>query len=167
MARPNTEFVYVQGKGKWIRTKGINEWGKWTATIYPIPADLEKIKKLQEQGLKNHLKKDEDGYFMSFSRPFEKEFRDKNGTTRKVGFTAVEVVDDKGLPFDGLIGNGSDVTLKLEVYQHGTPGGGKAKAARLLGIRIDNLVPFSRDDFNDTELRATDGLDKVPAQPLF
>ena len=164
MARANSENVYLQGKAMWVKTHGLNPWGKWACTLYPNPTSLDKIRELQIQGLKNTLKKDDDGYSMSFSRPFEKEFRDKNGTTRKVGFTPVEVVDADGLPYDGFIGNGSDVTIKLEVYQHGTPGGGKAKAARLTGIRIDNLVPYSPADYDEDQQRQVGKLLEQPAQ---
>lgn len=164
MARTNSENVYLQGKAKWVKTHGLNPWGKWTVTLYPVPASLEIIRDLQIQGLKNTLRKDDDGYHMNFSRPFDKEFKDKNGTTRKIGFTPVELVDSQGLPFDGYVGNGSDVTIKLEVYQHGTPGGGKAKAARLTGIRVDNLVPYTPADYDEEQQRQLRGLDKQPPQ---
>jgi len=163
MPRPGTEFVYLQGKAAWVRTKAPNPWGKWTVTLYPNAESLEKVRALQAEGCKNVLKKDDDGYNVTFSRPTEKE--DRLG--RKYGLTPVEVVDKSGQPFDENIGNGSDITVKLEVYQHKTPGGGKAKAARLLGIRVDNLVPYTRDDFDEDQLRAVKDLEKQPAQPQW
>jgi len=137
--------------------------------LYPDTKSLEAIRELQTQGVKNQLKKDDDGYHMTFSRPFEKEIKDKNGTTRKIGFTPVQVLDNQNLPFDGLIGNGSDVTVKLEVYTHGTPGGGKAKAARLYAIKVDNLVPYTSDDMPAEEAHQVKGLADQPPQqaPLF
>lgn len=167
MAKFPTEWVYLQGKGSWIKTKGLNPWGKWTCTIHPDPESLEKARELQAAGVKNVIKKDEDGYNVTYSRPFEKEFKDRAGVTRKIGFTPVVVLDRDLQPFDGLIGNGSDITVKLEVYTHGTPSGGKAKAARLASIKIDNLIPYSRDDFTNGEAKSAEGLETVKPQPLF
>jgi hypothetical protein len=153
---------------KWTRTRGLNDWGKWSTTIYPDKQSLEIVRGLQAEGLKNVLKKDDDGYFVSFSRPYEKEFKDKKtGIIRKMQFTPVQVIMKDGTPFDELIGEGTDAVIKLEVYSHGTPGGGKAKAARLMSIRIDNLVPYSRKDYDEDQEKAVKGLEKQPTQPMF
>ena len=156
-----TETVFVQGKSMWARTQRPDEWGNWSLQLHLDNKSLEIVNKLIEQGLKNRLKKDDDGYFMTFRRPTQKMMRGK-----VIGFTPVEVLDKDGkTPIDVAIGNGSDVTLKLEVYQHGTPGGGKAKAARLQGVRVDNLVPFeSEKDYDETRQEQTSGLDEQPAQ---
>jgi hypothetical protein len=164
MAR-NTDYVYIRGKLKWVRTTAVNPWGKYTCTVYPLPGeDLEKVRELQSEGVKNLLKKDDDGYYITYSRPSEK--TDKNG--RKFGLAPVEIMLKDGSKFDGNVGNGSDGTVKLEVYQHSTPSGGKAKAARLLAIRVDELVPYepNRDMQKDQEM-ATRGLQFAPAQPTF
>lgn len=165
-----TEFVFVQGKGSWIKTQIPNKFGKWAVTLHPTASSLEVIKKLKEEGIKNELKKDEDGYYMTFNRPVSKEFRGKIQ-----GFQPPRVLDgSKKLedgshpPLDALVGNGSDVTLKLEVYKHKTPSGGEAKAARLLSIRVDNLVPFiPAKDFDEDDMRAVNGLEDQPAQQPF
>jgi len=163
MVSSNTQFVYLQGKAKWVRTRQVNPWGKWTCTLYPTPESLEKVRQLQAEGMKNVIKKDEDGYNVTFSRPQEKE--DRLG--RKYGLTPVEVLNADGSVLDGLVGNGSDVTIKLEVYTHKTPGGGKAKASRLLGIRVDNLVPYTPESMDEDQLRSIKGLDKQPPQNPF
>lgn len=156
-----TEYKYVQGKAKWAKLQQPDEWGKWKIVLYPNPESLEMIRDLQAQGIKNVIKKDEDGYYTTFSRPTSIQAKGK-----VVGLAPPEVLEADGKTvFKNLIGNGSDVTLKLEVYQHGTPGGGKAKAARLMSIRVDNLVPFEmKRDFDDNQKELVDGLDKQPAQ---
>lgn len=155
------ENVYVQGKVSWFRPKVPNKWNKWSVQIHPDDKSLELIRELQAQGAKNVIKKDDDGYFVTFTRPVTKE----TSTGKILSFTPVEVFDKDGNKFDGNVGNGSDVTLKLEVYQHATPGGGKAKAIRWVSARIDNLVPFEKDrDLNSFEKEAHDGLDKQPEQ---
>lgn len=156
-----TEFVFIQGKVSWFRPKVPNKWNKWSVQIHPDDKGLEIIRDLQSQGCKNQLKKDIDGYYASFSRPVTKETKDG----RILSFKPVEVFSSDGNPYDGNVGNGSDVTLKLEVYSHATPGGGKAKAIRWVSARIDNLVPFeSKRDLNAEEKAAEEGLSDQPPQ---
>lgn len=157
----NREDVYIRGKVKWLKAVTANDWNKWTVVVYPVADDLEKIRDLQGQGLKNVLKKDEDGYYTTFSRPVNKVIRGK-----VIAFHPPKIVDKDNQPLDPTkIGNGSDATIKLEVYEHGTPGGGKAKAARWEAARIDNLVPYEPDrDFTDSEKAAVAGLKDQPEQ---
>jgi hypothetical protein len=140
-------------------------WGKYTAMIYPLPGeDLEKVRELAAKGVKNMIKKDDDGYYVTYSRPSEK--TDKNG--RKFGLAPVEIMLKDGSPFLGNVGNGSDGTLKLEVYQHSTPSGSKTYAARLMAIRVDELVPYEPNrDMQKDQLMAVEGLQFSPAQPNF
>ena len=155
------EHIYIQGKISWFRPKVPNKWNKWSVQIHPNDKGLDIIRDLQAEGMKNQLKKDNDGYFTTFSRPVTKETRDG----RILSFVPVEVFDKDGNLFDGNVGNGSDATLKLEVYQHATPGGGKAKAVRWVSARIDNLIPFeSTRDLSEFEKEAAEGLDKQPEQ---
>ena len=158
-----SEYIYVRGKGSWLRLSKPDQWDNWSVTLHPDTESLENIRDLQAEGMKNTLKKDDDGYFTKFRRP----------VTKKVGnfvktFTPPEVIDKNGQPLDGLkVGNGSDLTLKLEVYQHPTPGGGRAKAARLESVRVDNLVEFNPNtDFTEDEAEAVSGLKDQPT-PLF
>ena len=156
-----SENIYIQGKVSWFRPKIPNKWNKWSVQIHPNDKGLEIIRDLQAEGLKNMIKKDEDGYYTSFSRPVTKE----TSTGKILSFKPVEVFDKDGKPFDDRVGNGSDVTLKIEVYQHATPGGGKAKAARWVSARIDNLIPFEKErDLDEFEKDAAEGLDKQPEQ---
>src|SRR5258708_15884757 len=136
-----TTFEYIQGKVKWFRPVIVNQWNKWSTQIHPNDAGVELIRELQAKGLKNQLKKDEDGYYVSFTRPATKTI--KSGKT--IAFAPVEVFDKDGVPFTGAVGNASDVTLKIEVYKHETPTGKKAVAARWVSARIDNLVPYEPD----------------------
>ena len=161
MAYKKSEYIYVQGKVAWFRNKTPNQWNKYSVQIHPNPKSLEKIRDLQAEGLKNAVKKDDDGYYCNFTRPVTKEF----ASGKIVSFTPVEVFDKDGEVFDGLVGNGSDVTLKIEVYEHGTPGGGKAKAARWVSARIDNLVPYETDrDASEETKEARVGLPEQPEQ---
>lgn len=152
--------VFLQGKVKWVHTKRLNKFGKWTATLYPTPESLTIIRELIEEGIKNNLKKDDDGYYIAFSRPPEK--MDKQG--RRFPLSPVEIIDSDGRAFDGWIGNGSDCTLKIETYGGKSPIGTQYKAARLAGIKVENLVPYEPDSMS-TDERAADTAAQLKTQP--
>lgn len=136
-----SEIVDIQGKVKYIHAVNFNKFDKWSIVIYPDTRSLEVIRDLQAQGIKNVMKKDDDGYFIQFSREPTKLMRGK-----VVAFAAPKVLASDGTLMDGLkVGRTSDVTVRLEVYQHGTPNGGKAKASRWDSLRVDNLVAWEID----------------------
>ena len=160
-----SDYIYIKGKVSWVKYITPDPtYNKWTCTIHPIPEDVEVIRELQMQGVKNQWKKDEDGYFINFSRPADRKIKGK-----VIGMTPPVVLNADDQPMDGVaIGNGSDGTMKLEVYQHPTPTGGKAKAARWAALKVTNLIPFNKDtDFPDPAQREqAEGLDQQPV-PLF
>lgn len=162
-----SEEVYLKGKGKWIKAVVPDQlYNKWSVVLYPDTDSLEKVRELQLEGLKNRLRKDDEGYNVNFSRPVSKENK-KSG--QLMTFQPPKVVDKEGNPMDGVaIGNGSDITIKLEVYSHAVPGSSKtAKAARLASIRVDNLIPFNKEkDFTPEEAEQISGLKEQP-EPLF
>lgn len=157
----STELVDVQGKIKFVHAVAFNKYDKWSVVFYPNQTSLEVIRDLQAQGVKNVMKKDDDGYFIQFSREPTKLMRGK-----VIAFTAPKVIDKEGKLFDGnKIGRGSDATIRLEVYQHGTPSGGKAKAARWDSIRIDELIPWDPDkSLTAEEAENVKSLTESPAQ---
>lgn len=169
-----TEFVYITGKLSWAKLKtpdtAFGDKPKWKITVHPDEKSLEIINDLIKAGIKNHLKKDEDGYYMTFGRATE--MRLKTGRVQGMDPPAVlngQDLNDDGSPKpmspDVLIGNGSDGVVKLEVYSHAKfPGSSeKVKAARLLSVRVDNLVPYTiNKDFDEHQKRAVKGLDEQP-----
>lgn len=159
-----SDHVYIQGKVSWVKYVTPDPtYNKWSVTIHPNAEGVEAIRELQTQGVKNQWKKDEDGYYISFSRPAERKLK----TGKVIGLTPPIVLNKEGTPMEGVaIGNGSDGTLKLEIYSHGTPSGGKAKAARWEALKIDNLIPFNKDtDFPDPAMKdQAAGLTEQPEQ---
>lgn len=160
-----SKFEYFQGKAKWARTTTPDPWNNYKITLYmdKDSDSLTKFQALKEKGLKTELKKDEDGYYATFKRPTQKLMRGKITT-----FTPPAVVLADGTPLtDGLIGNGSDVTVKVVVYNYTTPQKVQGVAVRLESIRVDNLVPFeSNRDFQADQATAVQGLSDQPA-PTF
>lgn len=161
-------FVFLQGKVKWCRPHVLDpKFNKYSTVLYLTPEARETMLELQTQGVKNQMKKDEDGYFMTFSRPGSKTYIDKDGAPRVRAFTPPLVLDKDGkTPLNNInIGNGSDCTLKIEVYEHRVPGGSKAKAVRWESIRVDNLVPFDgKKDFTEGEAGMAKGVEDAPEQ---
>lgn len=166
-----SEFVYLQGKSKWFKHQQPNKFGSWSHDLYLDPPSIDKFKALQEargntEGIKNTLKHDEDGYYVSLSRPTSKTIRGK-----VVGFAPPEVLDRDGLPLrDMLVGNGSDITTKLDYYTYKKPiGSSRGSAIRWASSRVDNLVPFTsqRQEFDPDQLHQVEGLDRQPLQPEF
>ena len=163
-----TEDVYVRGKGSYIYAYVPDqqfEKPAWKITLHPDDASLATIQQLKKEGMKNWEKRDDDGTYFTFKRPVTV-LNKKSG--KDISLSPPVVLDHEGQPFTGPIGNGSDVTVKLEVYSHNTPGGGKAKAARFAALRIDSLVPFeTKRDFTDTQKEVVGGLADQPKPRPF
>ena len=164
------DYIYLQGKSKWFKHQAPNKFGNWSHDIYLTDESLAKVKELQEakgktDGIKNTLKKDEDGTYVSLSRPQSKTIRGK-----VVGFAPPEVLGTDNLPLhDMLVGNGSDITTKVEYYTYKKPfGDGRGSAIRWASTRVDNLVPFkTQRDFDPDQESLTRGLNEAPGQPEF
>ena len=132
-----TEFHYFTGKCKWAMLKKPDEkYNNWKIDLY---LDDDQIDKLNAIGLQNSQKEDADGKFYTFRRPTEFQTRDK--TTRQLKIIPLNppliLAKDKKTPMDVLIGNGSTVTMKLEVYDTQ-----KGKGSRMIGVVVEDLVPF-------------------------
>lgn len=158
-------YVFWQGKAKWVRAVTPDlTYNKWNFVLYPAEAHLDEIRTLQSQGVKNVLGKDDDGWKINISRPTQRVWKG-----RVIAFTPPVIIDADGKPLDGVaIGNGSDVTAKIEVYSHGTPSGKKAKAIRWEGLRIDNLIPFeNKTDFPEPQNEMQQGLTEQPKQKVL
>jgi hypothetical protein len=153
--------LILKGKISWHNLISPDENNALKCTIYPTPESLTEINKLKDEGLLNALRKDDDGYNMTFKRVLTKKIKGAD-----VHFGPLIVLDKDGKPTDGTgIGHGSDVTLKLQVYHYNRPGGqGKGTATRLEAIRIDNLIPYEQNrDMNTEQVRQVKGL----AEPIF
>ena len=107
--------VVLKGTFRWIRTHEPEEFqGKksWKATIAPDQESVMKIMDLQAQGCKNQLKKDENGYYINFSRPVEK--KKKTGEVFKT-FTPPVVKDRAGNIISDMVANGAKGEMILDV----------------------------------------------------
>lgn len=147
MANSNT--IYLSGKGFWLhRLFELDDFRgskHWSMRLYPDPKSFEEFKRM---GLQQKRKKDEDGEFVTFRRNLLKPWKLKPGESPE--FDPPKVTDEFGGPWDEdkLVGNGSEVTVKLEVYQTANGPG-----ARIEGVRIDKWVEYipPQEGPNDTD----------------
>lgn len=164
-----TEYIFLRGKVKFFRPNSLNKFGKWSHQIYLDQPSLELVRELQTQGVKNMIKKDDDGYFINVGRPPEIRIFTDVGP-KSIALEPPKVLDGTRKtptgdfePFFGNVGDGSDVVTKVAVYPHKTPGGGTAKAMRWDSTRIDNLVPWKgNESFSDGEEKQVRGMEDQP-----
>jgi hypothetical protein len=145
-----TKYIYLSGKGKWIKAhKPDAEYNNYTMQLYPNEASM---KVFNESGLSLAPKSDADGTYITFRRPETKLIKDE---VVKFGPPSVFGVDGK--PFDGLIGNGSEVTIKVSVFDTR-----KGPGHRWEGVKVDKLVEYV--PANATAVAATGNA--APALPF-
>lgn len=163
MAAKNVEWYNFQGKASWAKliTPDI-EFKNWNVKLHLTPESYNQFMKLREDdgnigGILNEVKKDEDGYFVILRRPME-----KWGTL----LPPPVITDKDGNPWRGeSIGNGSDITVKVECYKYKKPfNKGQGRAIRLVAVRVDNLVVYEKKDMTGQQLHAVAGLDAAPKQ---
>jgi hypothetical protein len=139
----NSELQKFTGKVTWVRMVQLNKYDKWSLNFYPDRESLDRIRDLQAEGIKNVVKKDDDGYFLQISRPSTVEFR--KGVKTPVTQPRVTHSDGRSME-DVAIGNMSSGVVTCEVYSHAVPNSEKrAKAMRLYGLEVTDLVPFVSD----------------------
>lgn len=134
-----TQMEYFTGKIKWPKLHQPDEkYNKYTVSFY---LDDESLARFDALGLSLKKNTDEDGVFVRFARPAEKEF---NGVVRNMGKPAV--FNSEGEAYDGQIGNGSSAIAKVEVYDSRA-----GKAHRLHSIKITDLVEYVGVDTRNPE----------------
>jgi len=138
-----TKTVYLSGTCKWAKlAKPDEKYNRYAINLYMDTKSEDVFKK---SGMQNEVKKDKDGLaFISLGRPLEKLMK---GEVVKFGPPVVLNVSNDPYPEDDLplIGNGSEVTCKVSVYDTM-----KGKGHRLEAVRIDNLVVYEgSEDYPD------------------
>jgi len=126
-----------KGKVKWCRPDQTNEWGKYSTRFYPDAASLEPMKALP---IKNEWKKDEDGEYTNISCPESREYRGRKIINRIV----ITDKDDKDYFSDvnGFIGDGSDVEIGVDFYDHPIKGSARrGHAIKWTSMKVLNLAP--------------------------
>ena len=119
--------AYFTGPCQWAKFKEADKFDKYSVQL---ALDFKQFKEMKDLGLKNGGKPTDDGKMtVTFRRP------------KADG--APEVVDKDGNPFSGDIGNGSILTLKLDVETFVSPKHGKVTRSSLVSVRVDELVVYN------------------------
>lgn len=141
-------ILTIRGKASFMKLLGdpVPNFGKdgleWKTDVQISPAV---VKELKAAGIGKKIKqKDEylDGQpYISFKQPEFKRSGDRNDP--------IPVVDILNDPWDQstLIGNGSDVEIRFAVVDTGAPN----KGTYLRKVRILNLIPYARKDFEEID----------------
>jgi hypothetical protein len=134
------KFDTLKGKSGWTHVLQPGKFGKWTISVNLDSDSLTKVLAWKKEGIKNELTKDDDGYWVTISRPTYYEDKNKN----RIPLAPPLVVNSNNEPFDGTrIGRGSDVEVKVELRDFTAPITKiKAKSMRLVGVKIHNLAAF-------------------------
>lgn len=166
-----SRFIYLQGKSKWSKftTPDTRYGNAWKTMLYPTPDSLKIIEGLKSEGLLNKVSMDEDGKYIQLKRPTSITV---NGKIQGLQPPEVLEADGKTPLRNALVGNGSDLTCKMVVYNYhkagDAPGTKKGLAMRLESVRVDHLVPFEMQrDFDQGQQDMARGLSEAPPQPMF
>ena len=139
-----TQYMELTGTAKWAKVYKPDEaFGTsfWKIDVSLTPESQEIFNK---SGLRLRPKKVDDKDYYTFRRPTSKVFKGKLEE-----FKPPIVIDSNNQPTTQLIGNGSEVTIKVEVYDSAM-----GKGHRLTGLRVNKLVeyvPPTRTDGNDSK----------------
>jgi hypothetical protein len=125
-----TEIYYFQGKAKWAKVyRPDPEYDNYKINVY---LDEPSKKLFEAAGTQLTPKSDDDGEYVTFRRDHSKMIKKD-----LVTFGPPKVVDHNNNPITETIGNGSEVVVKVQVYD-----GKKGKGHRLEAVQVVNLVVY-------------------------
>jgi hypothetical protein len=125
-----TKYIYLSGTTKWAKVRKPDE--KYDNFQVPLYLNEPSKKVFEESGLSLGVKSDDDGEYITLRRPNNKLIKKE-----LVEFGPPKVLDKDNKEFDGLIGNGSEITAKVAVYDTI-----KGKGHRLESVRVEKLVEY-------------------------
>lgn len=125
-----TKIIYLTGKAKWAKVRTPDEkYDNFTIDLFPTKESWGEFK---ASGMEVRPKRSEEGEYITLRRPNNKLIKGEIVT-----FGPPKVLNPDESVFEGLIGNGSTVTLKVAVYDTM-----KGKGHRLEAVRVDDLVVY-------------------------
>lgn len=141
---------YLSGTVNWAKVFGkarLNyqkDAREWSLNLLP---DNEALKTLKAHKLTDRIREDDDGTkYVTL--------RSKTDVNDETSESPIRVYDAEyeNWPNNTLIGNGSEVTVKVAIVDYGP---GKKKGIYPEAILVTNLVPYVREDFPE-EMRKSD-----------
>ncbi len=126
-----TSYHYLHGTTKWAKLRKPDE--KYSNFQLPLYMDDKSWDLFGTLGLGLKRRTDEDGEYAVFKRPVSKLIKNE-----VVEFGPPKVLNADNSEFDGLVGNGSEVTIKICVYDTI-----KGPGHRLESVRVEKLVEYN------------------------
>lgn len=148
-----SKYYYLSGKAKWARLFTPDD--KYKNYKIDLQLDDASIKTFAESGMTMQSKMQDDGSYITFRRPEAKLIKNE-----LVKFDPPAVTDKDGNAVESLIGNGSDVTIKVVVYDTV-----KGKGHRLEAVRVNNLIPYEKKETPEETPTVSAGAMKGTAKP--
>lgn len=144
------EEVFLKGKIKWCKhIKPDSMYNKWSVVMYINGPELDKAREWQAMGIKNTIKKDDDGWFITLSRKCVITVKGRDvGMAPPNVFTVEKGPDgDVEVPVLEAVGNGSDGVAKCILWSSKNYPG---RNLRWEALRIDTLLKFdTKRDYPD------------------
>lgn len=122
-----TQYLYLSGKAMWARLYRPDE--KYQNYSILVELDDKSLEAFKKTGLNMKLR---DNNGVSFKRPVSKVIKGE-----LVTFSAPKVVNSESQEIHDNIGNGSDVIVKICVYNTV-----KGPGHRLDAVMVKNLIPY-------------------------
>lgn len=139
-----TTYLYLSGQAYWTKLypENCDEYNGEKNAQLELVLDAAQLKALKAHGSKANPRINDEGKMcVKLRRKIEHKIPELGGFPT--------VLDAEGNPFNKLIGNGSDVTVKVSIYD--TP---QAKGTRLESVRVDKLVEYKVEDADELKANA-------------
>ena len=140
-----TQYITLEGEGRWLRlTKERMDTKFGEKFNLDLSLDEKNLAKIKGTGWRGKVKEDEDGVMWAkFSRNNTQDF---GGKIETLGPPKLYEADGR-TPWDASveIGNGSRLSITLEVYESKKYGVG----SRLLSVAVLSHVPYVRTEQTD------------------
>ncbi len=168
--KPRGEFHYFQGKaGQNTLQEPDMHTKTWWIKFYPDAKSVVAIQKLKEpinlgtgniEGVLNEIKHDDEGDFIWLRRPMSRKWNNI-----ETPLSPPVVLDKEDKPIRDRVGVGSDITVKVQCYKYNKPfAKGQGRAIRLMGVKVDNLIPAEMPELSEEQQHLADGLPEQPKQ---
>lgn len=137
-----TTTVYLSGEASWCKLTQNKLDTKfrpnWSLSVALDPASLNAFK---EAKIGVELREDDQGLkrVANFRRYADVDYKDSERRSTKL---PPRVLSEENVLYGGVIGNGSEVTVKLDVFDTKYP----RKGHRLVSVKINKLIPYEPED---------------------
>lgn len=125
-------FYFFTGPCKWAMLDKMDE--EYRCYKIDVYLDKENLKKFYDSGLQLKIRSDDEGDYVTFRRKVDSLLEGQQEKPKKL-------INQEGeyVPFDALVGNGSIVTAKVDVYNLKKI---KGTGHRLEAVAVESLVPY-------------------------